>query len=175
MSESSFTYIRIYPQNYQLEPTLTILLMEHLSPFITDLEKVATAYPEKNIIQGWRDITYIQTRDKMVEVAGYWLKTLQLPPRLPGNSFQDMLHIFGIMKADVVRTLFKDTNCGAILYTPSASGEELSKHFVCHLIMDAEKNLEDSSVVVPSDSESVLDDEDIVVIVHQDLPLVVQR
>ncbi|GJJ14663.1 hypothetical protein Clacol_008929 [Clathrus columnatus] len=171
--------------------------MEHLSPFITALEEAATAYSEKvafklpilknkNIIQGWRDITYKQTHDKMVEVAGYWLKTLQLPPRsvvglwLPGNSFSDMLHIFGIMKAgyiphillsditnvDVVRTLFKDTNCGAILYTPSASGEGLSKHFVCHPIMDAEEISEDSSVVIPFDSESVLNDEDIVVIVH---------
>ncbi|GJJ14653.1 hypothetical protein Clacol_008919 [Clathrus columnatus] len=173
--------------------------MEPLSPFVTALEEAATAYPEKvafklpvlkdkKIIQGWRDITYKQTHDKMVGVARYWLKTLQLPPRsvvglwLPGNSFSDMLHIFGIMKAgyiphillsditnlEVVRALFKDTDCGAILYTPSASGEGLSKDFVCHPIMDTEEIeiSEDSSIVIPFDSESVLNEGDTVVIVH---------
>ncbi|GJJ14652.1 hypothetical protein Clacol_008918 [Clathrus columnatus] len=170
--------------------------MVHRSPLLTVLEEAADAHPQnlafkvpilegERLIRGWRDISYLQTYEKVDTVARYWLKTLKLPPGsvvglwMAGLTFSDMLHIFGIMRADyvphllnsaitnaeVAASFFQETNCGVIIYASQASNsvKNLPEHFVCHPIIDAEEIPENSDVIL-SYSKSAFDNEEVVMI-----------
>lgn len=94
-------------------------------------------------------------------------------------SFSDALHIFGVMKAgyvphilnseitnlEVVRDIFNQTGAGAIIYTPPAPVDGLSKDFPCYLAIDTTQiSLEEEEDKTVSDIKHK--DEDLLLIIH---------
>ncbi|GJJ13581.1 hypothetical protein Clacol_007837 [Clathrus columnatus] len=107
--------------------------------------------PHRKII-GWTEITYEKFYRDIVQCGGYWLQTLQCPPRSVIGLW-DFVHLFGLTRAglipqvlnlrinsvEIATTYFKQSNIEHIIYAPTAPIDPLRDHFQTHEIIDIEQ------------------------------------